>query len=45
MIVAADSVQNLIGERMVVSIQLSNNSELVSEVSIFSEINDFFLLI
>lgn len=42
-IFAADSVQNLIGERMVVGVQLANNSELVSEISIFPEIKDFFL--
>lgn len=44
MIFAADSVQNLIGERMVVGVQLANNSELVSEISIIPEIKDFFLL-
>lgn len=43
-IFAADSVQNLIGERIVVRVQLANNSELVSEISIFPEIKDFFLL-
>lgn len=43
MIFAADPVQNLIGERMVVRVQLSNNSELVSEISIFPEIKDYFL--